>query len=476
MLRNDSKMDVVIRVVEGESEQRELVLEAGSAIAPLAIGRTRGWRIEAREVAEAHVMLAWSGTSLFVGASRGETALLDGFPLGPRWTEVRMPSELCFGGARLSIGRRAGPEEVTAVPDSDEITCIAEPGAIAPAALRRIAAVEAVTCMDEERLRAAIELARAEAEEATCIAAVDVPAAALRGGETAAMIAPIAPPIARPVNHTMRMAPIARRPTLRPIARPAPSVPPPLPQIEASEDEPGSMPPTIPSDGLMPAAAPAYSTPFAVVVTRPSSPTIAIPQPPPLPLPVPRQSSSSFDDSSRAVAGAATPAGPSDTSVDPPREPFVVERSGLVGAWLSASLPRKAIAVLMAPAVLGALFVMRTGTHISPRSSDAGRAEPVAAKPMVAQSPGPPKSVAAPQPAATPSAPTPSSPIEAPKAGVAAVRDTRSAERRALDAAASGQDAAAAEQYAALSQANPESVPFREAARILAERAASRQN
>jgi hypothetical protein len=447
MPRSDSKMDVVIRVVEGESEQRELVLEAGCAIAPLALGRTRGWRIEAKEVAEAHVMLAWSGTSLFVGASRGEVALLDGFPLGPRWTEVRMPSELCFGGARLSIGRRAGPEDETMVPDSDEITCIAEPGASAP----RVADLEAVTRMDEGRLRAAIELARAE--EATCIATVDVPPEARRGGATAAM-----PPLPRPINHTMRMAPLARRPTLRPIARSAPSLPP-VPvapvaavvAVEPREDEEGSMPPTIPSDGLMPAA-PAYSTPFAVAISRPSSPTIAIPQPPPLP--------------------QAPAEGPSDTSVDPPRAPFVVERSGLVGAWLSASLPRKAIAVLMAPAVLAAVLTMRPGSHASPRSSDAGRAEPVPTKPLVAQ-PASAQAVGSSAPA-LPSAPSPV--VEAPRAASAAVRDTRSAERRALDAAASGQDAAAAEQYAALSQANPESIPFREAARILRERAASRRD
>ena len=47
------------------------------------------------------------------------------------------------------------------------------------------------------------------------------------------------------------------------------------------------------------------------------------------------------------------------------------------------------------------------------------------------------------------------------------MHDTRNAERRARDTAASGQDASAAEQYAALAAAYPDDVAFGEAARIL---------
>jgi hypothetical protein len=62
------------------------------------------------------------------------------------------------------------------------------------------------------------------------------------------------------------------------------------------------------------------------------------------------------------------------------------------------------------------------------------------------------------------------------KAGAPALRDARTAERRALDTAASGQEAAAAEQYDALAAAHPETVAFREAARILRGRVANRHD
>jgi hypothetical protein len=152
-------------------------------------------------------------------------------------------------------------------------------------------------------------------------------------------------------------------------------------------------------------------------------------------------------------------------------------------AWRKASFPSKAIAILLAPALVGALFTVRGSLHRSgePRGGDVEAASVATA--TAAVSPSVVQSSAA-QPALLPraerpvasAAPTVSGVVEAPKGGVAAVRDTRSAERRALDAAASGQDAMAAEQYEALAVAHPESAPFREAARILRERAAGRRD
>ncbi len=142
----NAKCPVVVRLLDGQSDRQELLLEPGRPTAPLTLGKSGTWRIEGRDVAEAHVMIAWNGTSLFVGSPRGPRALLDGFPLDTRWTEVRMPSELRFGGARLSISRRADRRD-------DEAT--------AP---------------DDERLQAALRIARDE--DATCIAQVIVPAEA----------------------------------------------------------------------------------------------------------------------------------------------------------------------------------------------------------------------------------------------------------------------------------------------------------
>ena len=152
----EEKGPVVVRLLDGESERQELVLEVGRSTAPFALGTRAGWRIEGRDVADAHVMIAWNGTRLFVGSVSGREALLDGFPLAPRWTEVRVPSELRFGGARLSIARhprRPDGGEPEAVSRSDE-----------------------ATSSDDERLQAALQLSREE--EATCIAEVIAPAEA----------------------------------------------------------------------------------------------------------------------------------------------------------------------------------------------------------------------------------------------------------------------------------------------------------
>ena len=156
MSPTEAESAVVVRLLDGQSVQKELVLEVGRSRAPFALGTRAGWRIEGRDVAEAHVMIAWNGSCLFVGSASGREALLDGFPLAPRWTEVRLPSELRFGGARLSIARHPrGPD-----------------GSARTAAGRD----DEATSPEDERLQAALQLSREE--EATCIAVVVVPAEA----------------------------------------------------------------------------------------------------------------------------------------------------------------------------------------------------------------------------------------------------------------------------------------------------------
>ena len=449
------KRRVVIRLVDGHSEQEELVLEVGRPISPLAIGASATWRIAGRDVADAHVMLAWNGTGLFVGAARGQNALLDGFPLATRWTEVRMPSELLFGGARLKISRSAGPDEVTEAPGEDHGR-LAHLHRVEPAAARRVHVDDAVTCLDDERLQAALRLFRGDGE-VTCIAEVEIPAEA---------------------KAPVRVTPDSER-TLFVLPHPSAQVIVDAPAPEVSDEDVASMPPTIPSDGLLPAARAAYSTPFAVVVSRPSSPTMAIPQPAPSPS---LHSMTAFDAAALAVSGESPRAMPTTHA---PVAPAVAAGPGaLLCAWRQASFPSKAIAVLLAPALVAALFAVRVSWHGAPAPShggapaSAGIVASPSAEPSLAQS-GVPLAASAPMARAEPSAsasPAAAGAVEAPRGGVAGVRDTRSAERRALDTVASGHDALAAEQYEALAVAHPESAPFREAARILRERAAGRRD
>jgi hypothetical protein len=180
---SDPKRFVVIRLLEGQSEQKELVLEVGRPLSPLALGTRASWCVEGKDVAEVHVLLAWSGSRLFAGTTRGKYALLDGFPLAKQWTEVRVPAELSFGSVRLAMIARAHREEATVPP------------------ARRLRRDDEPTCTDDVRLQAALELVRGE--EATCIADV------------------VIPPEAKPsTGSTTRNKPLTRRPPVKPIVWP----------------------------------------------------------------------------------------------------------------------------------------------------------------------------------------------------------------------------------------------------------------
>ncbi|MDB4937209.1 MAG: Cell division protein FtsK [Labilithrix sp.] len=461
MLPSNTHGDVVVRLLSGESGQHELVLKAGCPIPPIALGTHGGWIIQGRQVARVHVMLAWSGETLFVGTPGGEAALLDGFPLGTRWTAVRAPSELQFGSARLSIGRRAGADEETEVPPED-----------------RVWTDDQVTSMDDGRILEALRLTRDD--EVTCIAEVEVPPAA------------------------RRPAPVVRRRSDPPTRLERPTTPPPLPPAhrapaneslthlhalpssnELREEDAGiiescsptsSLPPTIPSEGLIPIPMSTWARPIPVAVARPSQPTMAIPEPHGA---FARTGEQTFAPPSMDSIGAGALAVSGEHASNAHRaratESTVVRRkkdSALEAGWRQASFPKKAIAVLMMPALLGALLMTRSAPAARAHApGGAGRTSAVAvAAPSATVTTASTTTVAvgasaAPVPSTISTAvESPASPV---KAGAPALRDARTAERRALDAAASGQDAAAAEQYDALAAAHPETVAFREAARIL---------
>jgi hypothetical protein len=538
MLRNDPNADVVVRLLDGQSDKREIVLNGGRSAEPFAVGSRSAWRVSAAHVSGAHVMLAFNGSRLFVCAFPGQMALLDGVPLDARWTEAATPSELRFGGARLSIGRRAGHDDPTQVP-YDEATRLADARQIAPQRTPRMLGEDAVTSFDDDKLRAALALCTRE-DEVTRIAEVDVPPAAKGPSNEDTTASPSPPPPApRPVNHTMR---IVRKPVEppRPSAqmRAEPEPPAPLtpsgamtaallaglasvPVVPAADIEllpdsvsagpssegarapfscgPSSMPPTIPSDGLMAAAMPSYLAPFPVAAARPSSPTMAIPLPVERPITYgdsytpPPHYLEPLHAASLAVSGegprVATPrAHAPATSTASVAEQKLAE---LGMAWRRASLPKRAAALLMVPALLGALLTMRPAAAPE-ANARAGAAEAEAASAATGATP---QAVSAVQLPTSPSArvatgtaasaatsvlagsaSAEAKAAEQPKAAAAGLRDTRSAERRALDTVASGLDGAAADQYAALAASQPDNLAFGEAARILRARAANRHD
>jgi hypothetical protein len=182
--------DLVVRLLDGHSEQRVRVLEAGRPLPPFAVGRRGAWAVDARRVAAAHVYFAFNGKDLYLCAVRGERALIDGKPLGRRWAVAPVPCELRFGEARLIIRTRTGDEE-TVSPLADS---------------RRIRHVEEPTSIDEGRLAEALRLSMEDAEmPATSL--VDVPVVAPRRPRLTPPLPPLRRPAIRaiiPISHLLR--------------------------------------------------------------------------------------------------------------------------------------------------------------------------------------------------------------------------------------------------------------------------------
>jgi len=492
MPSNKKSTDIVLRLLEGTSEERELVLDGGTPQPPFTVGIGGAWRITAGRVAKLHVMLAFNGKALYVCAVGRERAHLDGVGLDSRWVEAATPSELRFGGARVSIGRKASPEEETQYPSfhpaQDEATRVSDVRVPPAAQSGRSSVNDAVTCFDADRLLEALAKSTRH-EEVTCLADVQVPAEARR------------PPVVTPAQPQFRRPTVVRAveaPALRPAPLPSPTALQTLhsrartmaaPEVRSlgvasvesagvpSEAPVSDMPLTEPSEGLMPAAFPSFQVPFKAAQGRPSSPTMAIPQPAGATLkPPPETSRPPAVDSvdgiekgalastgERPTGASSSEANASAAPASPP--PNALRRFGQ--GWKEASLPKRAIALLMLPALAGSLFIMRPSSPaladvMPPRAATAVTSAPAPIPPAAPTS--------APKAAATIAVPTSN---EAPKFGAAGLRETRTPERRALDTAASGDDRSAADQYELLATAHPENIAFREAVRLLRARSAA---
>jgi hypothetical protein len=416
-------------------------------------------------------MLAFNGRNLYVCASRGQRALLDGVSLDGQWRLAATPSELRFGGARMSIGRRgegaAGPEEETQMPHSEatRIADVSVPEPRSPRARRE----EEVTCFDPERLRAALALFKQD-DEVTRIAGVEVPAPPKPASVGSVQL----PPLPRPAIRTIRMPPFVPPVVSAPVTVETSSV---AVEDEAPEERASSMPPTIPSDGLIPVPFAPYQVPFKAAASRPSAPTMAIAQPSDGSTgdaghdSAPPHAFDSIDGIERtALAFSGETASISSGSSGAMMDSAAIRRgrlADLTHGWKQASFAKRAIAILMVPALIGALFTMRPISRAraesevvsAPAATDAKTIPSPTVRPVTIAS-------ATPVAGATATA-------ARPKAEPAGFRDTRTAERRALDTVASGLDTSAAEQYEVLAGAHPDNLAFREGARILRERAAA---
>ena len=242
----------------------------------------------------------------------------------------------------------------------------------------------------------------------------------------------------------------------------------------------GAMPATLPSDELVAAARDAHPKTGAIRVAMPASVTMATPNG--YELPAARRTPQS---ESRATASGNQPV-PASIIMSTERPRAVSRPTGgaiskkLLAEWKAASTPKKIIAGLLAPTLLAVLAVAQPAPRPAPVHASTTTVTNAASSASVAAAPPAlplPAAVPAPLPAALPSASavaatTPSKPAakQASK-GDAPAREVRTPERRALDAAASGDAVAAAEQYETLAQWHPDNVAYREAARIFRARA-----
>jgi len=493
-----SKNEVVptvlaVRVLDGTSAQRELQLVAGQPLPPLTVGTQGAWRVGGARVAGLHVALAWSGRQLFACAVGSAPAALDGAPLDQRWRELRMSSELRFGSARLVVGttRTADPDlgEPT-VMFSDEATRIADvddPAHVDPVA---------PTAPLEKPLRPAIDVpARSSLERTLLVAPQPLTQPLARPLSARAQKVTTLPLAASPKVTTLPLAASrrlfvqspspkattlpfdAQRPGLRRIMPSAPerTAPPQPPAIEEAKESVATAPRTPTTDDLV----------NGLGRWTPSSPTIrcALPTSPPPEAteapasvgltctPMPASIEHVAPESTFAVTGEHRVA--SSESKATPRgalRALVEKAKGLSG-------PRKASAVMMVPTLVLGIFVLRGGRQAS---IEDGQTTPTsrttatsasASVPTAAPSASMAPAITTAAPSAIPSSPRPR-PSTAPTTAAVSkpLSDGRTAERRALDTAASGSYASAAEQYEALAGAHPENAAFRQAARILRQR------
>lgn len=250
---------------------------------------------------------------------------------------------------------------------------------------------------------------------------------------------------------------------------------------------PPSMPPTLPSDELMPRAPMSGPPPTMAAAFIP---------PPHLATSLSAIAAPMFPGHGAREARAAEVPAPSTPFNARMTQRFRVFKRGVE----QASPVKKATAILLIPALFAAIWTTRSDVEIA---TPLAAAQGASARGQIEATPdATPRTVQAsskaqvPDPSTTtPSVAMPSSSVvagtlAAPKASAATSsiapvarpggsgsvtptsRDARTAERKALDAAASGLDADAAAQYDALASANPENMAFREAARILRARSA----
>ena len=133
---------IEITVLSGHGEPGVFALPGGTARNPFGVGSAGEWRIAGNGVAPIHFYFAFDGRELFVVPAAPQLpVLLAGVALGTQWARVELPCELRFAGACLVL--RAVPRISGTM--TGPVSTMSDGGALRKAAERAVAAAQRVS-------------------------------------------------------------------------------------------------------------------------------------------------------------------------------------------------------------------------------------------------------------------------------------------------------------------------------------------
>ncbi len=467
-----------IEVRTGEAERKRVDFAPGTPVEPFSVGSAASWAVRAGGVVGVHAYLYFDGTTLFISSVGGAPVSMGGRNVGADWEPVEVPMNIHLGGAKLAVrgptSHRAGqpsakPQANVAVPEEDEKTQF-QPQ-LMPEEDEKTQFQPVPNSMRQGPRGAALATGPAAGMPAALMESPpDSEATVVQRPEEvqkrAALAARPAPPAVAPESERTRFAPVQARVPGAPT--PAAGAPP-----AAAGAAPGQAPPGPP---LPAAGAPMPGAPMPGAPMPQGAPMGAAPAP--------------------TAAGVPGPPGPGGVPafVVQPGQPGAgpgagaqQKRSGnpalakvkaqVAKAWREASIPQKAILILL-PFAFFAMFTLMGQSEHKPTHHSANSVSSVAAAPPSARSARP--TLSAPPAvgsavAATSAAPTAASPATAKPSAPAhttAPRSGKTPERIAVDAVAAGNYKEALEKYQALAAAHPDRPVFKQAVAILKQKLA----
>lgn len=445
-----------IEVRTGEAERTRVDFAPGTSVDPFSVGRAASWVVKSHDVADVHAYLYFDGTTLFVASVGGAPVTMAGQSVGADWEPVDVPMNIHLGGAKLAVrgptSHRAGQEATKpradiAVPDEDEKTQF-QP---VPNTVRHgPKGVEVARRTDAPAFDAPAD------SEATVVQ---------RQEETRPRAPRPPPPTAEPESERTRIAPVEAR----------------VPGFAAGSVA-GS---AAPHAGAHPsfASSPEVSTapaPLEAPQAAPPPPMAGAPPPTPMHASMPGGPPGAPGAPPGAVPGFVVQHGQAPQAPPVPGGPGQPAESGAglaklkaqaKKAWGDASVPQKAILVLL-PFAFIAMFSLMGGQS----ANKSGAATSKSAAPVASVAAPGSSSVAK---RAAPSAqPAPSAAAPAPVAAVASAPSRsrtprkkahggKTDERLAVDAVAAGNFEDALKKYEGLAEAHPDRPVYKQAVRIL---------